>query len=143
MNSEYFNILINLCDKSIEFHDIPIGAIIVLNDKIIGYGYNTRERDTNILGHAEINAILDAQRKINNWNLSGSTMYVTLKPCSMCTEIIRQSRISDVFYLLDKPDNKKEFYKTSFKKIDSCENEEIIEYKLGNFFKNLRNKNIK
>lgn len=140
MKIEYYNKLLELCNKSLETEDIPIGAIIVYNDAIIGCGYNTRQRDNNILGHAEVNAILDAQATIGNWNLSGSIMFVTLKPCLMCTEIIKQSRISEVYYLLDKPESKKDFYKTEFKKINDLEQEENIEIKLREFFKNLRDK---
>ena len=131
---------ITLAKKSVKFGDIPVGAIIVKDGIIIGKGYNTREKDYNILGHAEINAIINASKKINNWNLSDSEMYVTLKPCSMCMEIIKQSRIKNVNYLLDKPDHKKEFYKTKFKKIDENDyNDEYLKI-LQYFFKKLREK---
>ncbi len=140
MESKYLTTLFELCDKSLESEDIPIGAIIINNDSIIGSGYNTREKDENVLGHAEINAILEAQETIGNWNLSGSVMYVTLKPCSMCCEIIRQSRISEVYYLLDKPETKKEYYKTVFSKINDENNTLEYEMKLSDFFKKLRNK---
>ena len=140
MESKYLRTLFELCDKSLKTDDIPIGAIIIYKDKVIGTGYNTRERDENILGHAEVNAILEAQKILGNWNLSGSVMYVTLKPCSMCSEIIKQSRISEVYYLLDKPETKKEYYKTEFKKINDEINELDYEMKLSDFFKKLRNK---
>lgn len=131
---------IDLAKKSVKCGDIPVGAIIVKDGIIIGKGYNTREKDYNILGHAEINAIINASKKINNWNLSDSEMYVTLKPCSMCMEIIKQSRIKNVNYLLDKPDHKKEFYKTKFKKIDENDyNDEYLKI-LQSFFKKLREK---
>ena len=126
--------------KAYKKGEIPVGAIIVKDGIIIGKGYNTREKDSNILGHAEINAIINASKKINNWNLSDSEMYVTLKPCSMCMEIIKQSRIKNVNYLLDKPDHKKEFYKTKFKKIDENDyNDEYLKI-LQSFFKKLREK---
>ena len=67
-------------------------------------------------------------------------MYVTLKPCSMCSEIIKQSRISEVYYLLDKPETKKEYYKTEFNKINDEINELDYEMKLSDFFKKLRDK---
>ena len=92
---------------SLDYKDVPIGAIIVKDGKIISSAYNTREKDQNVLGHAEINAIIDAQKKLNNWNLNGCDLYVSLKPCSMCSEIIKQSRISNVYYLVDKPEEKK------------------------------------
>lgn len=132
---------ISLAYKSIENGDVPIGAIIKKDDEVIGIGYNTRERDNNVLGHAEINAINDAQRKLNNWNLNGCKLYVTLKPCSMCMEIIKQARIDDVYYLLDKPDFKHEYNKTKFIKIDNISEEEKYASILKDFFKKMREKN--
>lgn len=131
---------ISLAKKSAKNGDIPVGAVIIKDGIIIGKGYNTREKENNILGHAEINAIMQATKKMNNWNLSDSDMYVTLKPCSMCMEIIKQSRIKNVYYLLDKPCNKKEFFKTKFKNLDeNGYNGEYLEI-LQSFFKKLREK---
>ena len=140
MNNNYLEKLIELASKSLETDDVPIGAIIVKNDNIIAEGVNTRQKDQNILGHAEINAILQAQKTINNWNLSDCDLYVTLKPCSMCMEIIKQSRLKTVYYLLDKPSYKKEFYKTEMKEIDNLEIKEMYAKKLSEFFKKMREK---
>lgn len=126
--------------QSLVYKDVPIGAIIVKDGKIISSGYNTREKDQNVLGHAEINAIIDAQKKLNNWNLNGCDLYVSLKPCSMCSEIIKQSRISNVYYLVDKSEEKKEFYKTNFNKINNHLKEQEYLSILSNFFKELREK---
>ena len=76
---------------SLDSMDVPIGAIIVKDGVLVASGFNTREKNQNVLEHAEINCIIKAQNIFNNWNLSGCDMYVTLKPCSMCTEIIKQS----------------------------------------------------
>lgn len=140
MNNNYLEKLIELASKSLETDDVPIGAIIVKNDNIIAEGINTRQKDQNILGHAEINAVLQAQKIINNWNLSDCDLYVTLKPCSMCMEIIKQSRIKTVYYLLDKPSCKKEFYKTEIKEIENLEIKEMYAKKLSDFFKKIREK---
>ncbi len=126
--------------QSLVYKDVPIGAIIVKDGKIISSGYNTREKDQNVLGHAEINAIIDAQKKLNNWNLNGCDLYVSLKPCSMCSEIIKQSRISNVYYLVDKSEEKKEFYKTNFNKINNHLKEQEYLSILSIFFKELREK---
>ena len=67
-------------------------------------------------------------------------MYVSLKPCSMCAEIIKQSRIDNVYYLLDKPDEKKDFNKTKFEKINKKNEEQKYLDILSNFFKELREK---
>ncbi len=138
--NEYFNETIKLAKKSLKYGDVPIGAIVVKDGIIIGKGYNTREKHENVLGHAEINAINMASKRLNNWNLNGCELYVTLKPCSMCMEIIKQSRITNVYYLTDKLSSKHEFNQT---KIEKCNNSEMSkEYLelLQSFFKNLREK---
>lgn len=141
MDTEIFNILMENANKSLENNDVPVGAVIVKDGKVLAFGYNTREKDQNVLGHAEINTILEAQRFLNNWNLSGCDMYVTLVPCSMCLEIIKQSRIDNIYYLLDKPASKKEFYKTKMQKINDANYENKYADILSYFFKKLREKN--
>ena len=90
-----WSFVIETAKNSLESGDIPVGALIVRNNEIIGIGYNTREKKQSIIGHAEINAILNASGKISNWNLSDCEMYVTLKPCNMCQEVIKQSRLKN------------------------------------------------
>ncbi len=141
MDTEIFNILMENTNKSLENNDVPVGAVIVKDGKVLVFGYNTREKDQNVLGHAEINAILEAQKILNNWNLSGCDLYVTLVPCSMCLEIIKQSRIDNIYYLLDKPASKKEFYKTKMQKINDASYENKYADILSDFFKKLREKN--
>lgn len=141
MDTEIFNILMENTNKSLENNDVPVGAVIVKDGKFLAFGYNTREKDQNVLGHAEINAILEAQKILNNWNLSGCDLYVTLVPCSMCLEIIKQSRIDNIYYLLDKPASKKEFYKTKMQKINDASYENKYADILSDFFKKLREKN--
>ena len=141
MDTEIFNILMENTNKSLENNDVPVGAVIVKDGKVLAFGYNTREKDQNVLGHAEINAILEAQKILNNWNLSGCDLYVTLVSCSMCLEIIKQSRIDNIYYLLDKPASKKEFYKTKMQKINDASYENKYADILSDFFKKLREKN--
>jgi len=141
MDTEIFNILMENTNKSLENNDVPVGAVIVKDGKVLAFGYNTREKDQNVLGHAEINAILETQKILNNWNLSGCDLYVTLVPCSMCLEIIKQSRIDTIYYLLDKPASKKEFYKTKMQKINDASYENKYADILSDFFKKLREKN--
>lgn len=141
MDTEIFNILMENTNKSLENNDVPVGAVIVKDGKVLAFGYNTREKDQNVLGHAEINAILEAQKVLKNWNLSGCDLYVTLVPCSMCLEIIKQSRIDNIYYLLDKPTFKREFYKTKLQKINDTNYENKYAEILSNFFKKLREKN--
>ena len=141
MDTEIFNILMENTNKSLENNDVPVGAVIVKDGQVLAFGYNTREHAQNVLGHAEINAILETQKVLKNWNLSGCDLYVTLVPCSMCLEIIKQSRIDNIFYLLDKPTSKREFYKTKLQKINDTNYENKYAEILSNFFKKLREKN--
>lgn len=76
--------------------EVPIGCVIVCQDKIIARGYNRRNTDKNTLSHAELNAIRKASKKLGDWRLEGCTMYVTLEPCQMCAGALVQSRIDEV-----------------------------------------------
>ncbi len=78
--------------------EVPIGAIIVCDNKIISRGKNRRECSQNALCHAEIDAINKACKKLNSWRLLNCTLYVTLEPCPMCAGAIINSRISRVVY---------------------------------------------
>ena len=133
----YIDETIEEAKKSLLTDDVPIGALIVLNDEIISYGYNTREKDHSVLGPAEINAIEQATRKLKRWNLSDCELYVSLEPCSMCKEIIKQTRLKQVYYLLSKPDSKKEYDKTQFIKLES-NSEQTYAGVLSEFFKKKR-----
>ena len=76
--------------------EVPIGCVIVRDDKIVARGYNRRNTDKNTLSHAELNAIRKAARKLGDWRLEGCTMYVTLEPCQMCAGALVQARIDEV-----------------------------------------------
>ena len=78
--------------------DVPVGAVIVKDGKIIGEGGNTREIEFDITGHAEINAIRSAARYLKSWRLDGCDIYVTLEPCPMCAAAISASRIDNVYF---------------------------------------------
>lgn len=82
--------------KAGEIGDVPIGCVIVFEDKIIARGYNRRNKDKSTLSHAEIIAIKKACKKIGDWRLEDCTMYITLEPCPMCAGAIIQSRIKRV-----------------------------------------------
>jgi len=135
---DYFDICMEEAKKSLEHGDVPIGAIVVLDGKVISSAHNTREKDKNIMGHAEINAILMASNALKRWNLADCDLYVTLEPCSMCKEVIKQSRIKNVYYLLTKPSTKKEFNKTNFVIYDNKVCEQMYHLLLSDFFKQKR-----
>lgn len=79
-------------------NDIPVGAVIVLNNDIIGRGRNIRNSLKDPIGHAEIIAIQDAAKHMGDWRLEGTTIYVTLEPCLMCLGAIINSRIDHLVY---------------------------------------------
>lgn len=85
-------------DKAEAIREVPIGAIIVRDGEIIGRGHNVRESENLATGHAEIQAIQDANQKTEAWRLEGATMYVTLEPCPMCAGALINSRIQRVVY---------------------------------------------
>lgn len=87
-----------LCEakKALKKGEVPIGAVIVRDNIIIGRGYNLKETKGDVTKHAEIIAIQEAFREIGDWRLNGCHIYVTLEPCIMCMGAIIQSRISKV-----------------------------------------------
>jgi tRNA(adenine34) deaminase len=92
--------VINLAKEvSLDSKDIPVAALIVdENNKIIGKGINTREKESSVIGHAEINAIQEANKLLESWNLSRCRIYVNLEPCAMCAGAILQSHLSEVIF---------------------------------------------
>ncbi len=82
--------------KAYALGEVPIGCVVVYENKIIGRGYNRRNTDKNTLSHAEITAINKASKKIGDWRLEGCTLYVTLEPCQMCAGACVQARVERV-----------------------------------------------
>lgn len=82
--------------KSYKKEEIPVGAVIVKDNKIIAKAHNLKETKHDCTNHAEILAIKKACKKLNSWRLTGCTMYITLEPCSMCTGALILSRIDKV-----------------------------------------------
>lgn len=84
--------------KALKIDEVPVGAVIVRDGKIIARGHNQRESKNMATAHAETIAIQKACRKLNSWRLDDCTLYTTLEPCLMCTGVIIQSRIQRVVY---------------------------------------------
>lgn len=82
--------------KAYKINEVPIGCVIVYEDKIIARAYNKRNYKKSTLAHAELLAIEKASKVLNDWRLEGCTMYVTLEPCQMCSGAIVQARIDKV-----------------------------------------------
>ena len=95
-DEKYMKEAIRQAKKAKALDEVPIGCVIVYEDKIIARGYNRRNTDKNTLSHAELNAIRKASKKLGDWRLEGCTMYITLEPCQMCAGAIVQARVSRV-----------------------------------------------
>ena len=93
---KYMKAAIREARKAYKLDEVPIGCVIVQDDKIIARGYNRRNTDKNTLAHAELSAIKKASKKTGDWRLEDCTMYVTLEPCQMCAGAIVQSRLGKV-----------------------------------------------
>ena len=97
-DQKYMSLAIEQAKIAESMNEVPVGAIIVYNDKIISSGYNKREKLHNSLCHAEIEAINGACEYLNRWRLIDCHLYVTLEPCAMCAGAIINARISRVIY---------------------------------------------
>lgn len=89
---------LRLARQAADEGEVPVGAVVVLGDEIVGRGRNRREKDKNALAHAELEAIDEACKKLGGWRLWQCDMYVTLEPCPMCTGAIINSRIKRLVF---------------------------------------------
>ena len=103
MDSEMMAEAIIEAQKASLHHDVPIGAVVVYQGKIIGRGHNTREKNHDPSGHAEINALRDAAKTLGHWQLDNTTLYVTHEPCPMCAGAMLLSHVSTVVYGASEP----------------------------------------
>ena len=94
----FMSAAIEQAKRALELKEVPIGAVVVRGDEIVGVGFNGRETGKNALYHAEIRAIDDACRRLGGWRLWQCELYVTLEPCSMCAGAIINSRIKRVVF---------------------------------------------
>ena len=98
MNRKFMDLAIIEAKKAAEAGDVPVGAVVVKNDTVIGVGRNRREQDKDATAHAEIAAIADACKNIGDWRLDDCEIYVTLEPCPMCSGAIINARIKTVIF---------------------------------------------
>lgn len=102
-DEKFMKIALLEAKKAYEKDEVPVGAVIVLNDKIIARGHNLRESKNDPTMHAEIVAIRKACKKNKSWRLEGATLYVTIEPCSMCAGTILWARMARVVYGANDP----------------------------------------
>ena len=92
-----------LAQESYNLGEVPVGAIVVKNNEIIGRGRNTVISDKDVTAHAEINAIREASKMIGNYRLVDCNMFVTLEPCHMCAKAIVDARLNSIIFAAKEP----------------------------------------
>lgn len=96
MKDYFMNKAILEAEKAYDMEEVPVGAVVVKDGKIIGKGFNQKESAKDATKHAEILAINEACKTLDTWRLTGCTMYVTLEPCAMCAGALVNSRIENL-----------------------------------------------
>jgi tRNA(adenine34) deaminase len=136
-------------EKALEENEVPVGAVVVKENKIVGRGYNQVERLKDATAHAEMIALTAAANHIGNWRLNECSIYVTLEPCIMCTGALLSSRIKELYFSIFDPKfgacgsiyNLADDGKTNHKiKVYSGFYAEESKKLLQEFFDNLKNK---
>lgn len=140
MKEKYMNLAIKEAIIAAKKGNVPVGAVIVKNDKVIAKGHNLKNKCFISLLHAEIVAIYKACKKLNKWILDDCELYVTLKPCKMCYYAIAESRIKKVYYLMES--NYSEQLEKNGKNIEFVLVNDNYNYSniVNKFFSGLRNK---
>ncbi len=119
INDKIINILKEYALKALKEEEIPVSAIIVdKNNNIVSIGYNNRQKKYSVLGHAEIEAIVKAEEIIKDWRLNGYKLFVTLEPCAMCSSIIKEARLDEIYYFLPRKKNTQDIIYINKKQID-------------------------
>ena len=103
MKEKFMNVALKCAIKAFEKDEVPIGACIVLNGKVIAKAYNQMEKTQDATSHAEILAIKKACKKLNSWRLEDCELFVTLEPCAMCAGAIVNARIKKVYFGATEP----------------------------------------
>ena len=151
MQEKYMKEALKQAQKAYDINEVPVGAIIVKDDKIIARAYNLKETKQDTTKHAEIIAIQKASKKLNAWRLTDCEMYVTLEPCSMYAGAIIQARINKVYIgTMDPKTGACGSIYNMFKDYKFNHNVEVeygimkneCEVMLKSFFKKLRKKDI-
>lgn len=144
MNYKYMNMAIKESLKAYKKNEVPVGCVIIKNNKIIAKTHNLKEKKKSVTAHAELLAINKASKKLNNWRLNDCEMYVTLQPCPMCSSAIKQSRIEKVYYALKNTSNsisEKILDETDINRkvfVEKNINDKYYKSIIRNFFKNRR-----
>ena len=107
-DEKFMNVALQEAQMAMIADEVPIGAVIVHQGKIIAKAHNLKEGNQDVLAHAELLAIRQAESKFKNWRLPDCTIYVTLEPCPMCASAIQQARINRIVYGTSNADTQNE-----------------------------------
>ncbi|MDC1241903.1 nucleoside deaminase [Gammaproteobacteria bacterium] len=102
-DSSFMSLAIQEAEKAFTNNEVPVGAVIVQQNKIIGKGRNRVIKNQNVSSHAEIEAIIDASKKVKNYRLNKSKIYISLEPCHMCIKAIVDARIDEIVFAAPEP----------------------------------------
>jgi tRNA(adenine34) deaminase len=97
-DEHFMRLALREAERALEHDDVPVGAVLVRGEQVVGAGHNERERRADPTAHAELLAIREAARALGSWRLLDTTLYVTLEPCAMCAGAIVLARIPRVAY---------------------------------------------
>ena len=141
-NEKIMNIALNEARKSFKTKDVPVGAVIVYENKVISKTHNNKNKNKCCINHAEINAIISANKKLKNDRLDDCTLYVTMEPCQMCMSVIIESKIKKIVYGVKNKNNIHNLLLTNCEKVEIENNilKNDIEKMMKDFFKEIRNK---
>ena len=98
MREHFMRMALEQAEQARQLGEVPVGCVVVKDGQVIGRGYNRRETDRTVLGHAELMAIRQAEQALGDWRLTGCTLYVTLEPCPMCAGAILNARPESVVF---------------------------------------------
>lgn len=141
MNKEYYlELAYKEAEKAFKAGEIPVGAIIVRDNKIISKAHNERDKSNIVTKHAEIIAIEKANKKLKNWRLIDCILYCTLEPCEMCKEVIKNSKISKVIYAAPVTEDSVRLKPIEYNQIEDIEMQQKCSILLKSAFKKIREK---
>ena len=119
MKNEYMKLALKEAEKAFFEDEVPVGAVIVKDNKVLAMAHNEKEKRKCSIFHAEMLAIEEACKKNNNWRLEDCDMYITLNPCPMCASAIKQSRIKKVYYGASTTENNHKIFESICNTIDN------------------------